>query len=282
MQLEEVTLDDNWVMADRPEKGDEKLLVRFYLRPVQNRLKSEGGEFECAGAGDPRVKALLKDADRTGVKVEVIQDTVNRRKMAVVTGAGRPIFDDVEYVEIRAPDTIDKFTGNDRPATNRDRKRFKRQYLAFKEANSESVTGTPLEKWPMVTGAQVMELKYLRIDGEKHSIRTVEELAEFPEAFLASLGALGALKKKAQDYLEAAKGQAPMVRMRAELDTRDAEMGELRKMLEEQSKLIQSLTTKHVPMGPVELVPAHAPIPEAAEEKRRPGRPPKKSIQVQE
>jgi hypothetical protein len=268
--LEEVNLS-NWLNADQQEAGDDKLLVRFYLRPVQNKLKTEGGELLIQGPNDPKLKALQATAEASGYRVEVdLSDPKNKK--AVVIGAGRPIFDEVEYVFIKAPDKIDKYSEVDRPARNRDRIRFRKQYEAYKFANTEAATGTPLARWPLITATQVEELKYLKIDGEPHPVRTVEQLAEFPEGFMPYLGALGALKKKAQDYLAHARGQAPMVGMRAELDKRGVEMAELRRMLDEQSKLIQSLTPNHTPTGPVELVPAHVSVTEAT---KKPGRPKK-------
>lgn len=288
--LEEAVSLENWVQADRMEAGDEKLLVRFYLRPVQNTLKTEGGELPIQGPNDLKLKRLQADAEAKGYKVETdFSDPRNKR--AIVTGAGRPIFDDVEYVEIRIPDKIDKYNQQDRPAKKRDRIRFRRQYEAFKAANAEASSGTPLSRWPLITATQVEEFRYLKIDGEPHPVRTVEELADFPDEFLPYLGSLSSLKKKAADYISHAKGQAPMLQMRAELDRRDSEMAELRRMLDQQSQLIQGLTPRHIPTGPVEVVPAHAPIPvvetlmqppiravntpEAAQRKRGPGRPKK-------
>lgn len=270
--LEEAVSLENWVQADRPEAGDEKLLVRFYLRPVQNKLKTEGGEIPVLGPLDPRLKKLQADADAKGYKVEVdLSDPKNKR--AVVTGAGRPIFDSVEYVEIRIPDKVDKFNLVDRPAKKRDRLRFRRQYEAFKAATAEEFSGTPLSKWPLISGTQVEELRYLKIDGEPHPVRTVEQLADFPEEFLPYLGSLGALKKRAGDYIAHAKGQAPALQMRAENDQLRSQMAELQ--LQVQS-LIQSAIPRHVPTGPVEIVAAHTPIPEP---KKGPGRPRKQVVE---
>lgn len=272
--LEEAVSLENWVQSDRPEAGDEKLLVRFYHRPVQNKLKTEGGEIPVLGPLDPRLRKLQAEAESSGYKVEVdLSDP--KSKKAVVTGAGRPIFDAVEFVEIRIPDKVDKFNLVDRPAKKRDRLRFRRQYEAFKAATAEEFSGTPLSKWPLVSSTQVEELKYLKIDGEPHPVRTVEQLADFPEEFLPYLGALGAFKKKAADYIAHAKGQAPHLQVRAENDQLRSQMAALQQQVQ---MLIQGAHVPHVPTGPVEIVPANAPIPDAVA-KKGPGRPRKQVVE---
>lgn len=268
--LESEVSTENFHLPTQPESGDEKLLVRFYLRPVLNRLKSEGGEFPIQGLHDPKLKAYQADAARAGYTVEV--DVSNRLdKKAIITGAGRPIYDSVEYIELRIPDKLDKFTTKDQPAKERDRRRFRKQYEAFKAATREASRGTPLSAWPLISATQVAELQFLKIDGQPHPVRTIEELAEFPEDFLPYLGPeLGKLKQKAQDFLAQAKGQAPMVTLRSELESRDAEIAELRRM-------ILGLQAAK-PDARIEVASAHDPIPgpeaiEATKTTKKVGRP---------
>lgn len=135
---------------------------------------------------------------------------------------GRPIYRDVEYVHIRLPG--DKLTEVERPATARDRGRFRRHYEAFKSGRGDAVSGTPLAKWPGVQASQVEELKYF-------NIHTVEALAGMPDGNLANVGNITHLKRSAQDWLDAAKGRAPAEQLRSELEKRDLELDAMRKQL---------------------------------------------------
>ncbi len=138
--------------------------------------------------------------------------------------AGRPIFVDVEYVSIAA--SGDKFNVVVRPATKKDKARFRRQYKMFQENASESTVGTPLTRWPLIQAAQVEELKYF-------NVRTVEQLASMPDGNIPNVGNISKLKKQAQDFLEFAKGQAPAVQLRNELEKRDTEIAALRAQMQE-------------------------------------------------
>lgn len=174
---------------------------------------------------------------------------------------GRPIFKNVEYIHIGAPG--DKFSVIDRPATPRDRTRFRNHYRAFKESQTEVQTGTPLEKWPMIDATQVEELKYF-------SIRTVEQLALMPDGNIPNVGNISHLKKQAADYLEAAKGLAPMVQMRAELEKRDAEMAALRQQVADMAAQMSGRASQPVqvaaPAPKKRGRPAKQPEPEAPQE----------------
>jgi hypothetical protein len=161
---------------------------------------------------------------------------------------GRPIFRNVEYVSISSPG--DKFNQIDRPATQRDRQRFRRQYRAFKENQEDSSAGTPLAKWPLVDAAQVMELKYF-------NVHTVEQLALMPDGNIPNVGNISHLKKHAVDYLAAAKGNAPTVQLRAELEKRDAMLEAMQRQLAEQSQMIAQLGNKSDAVAPGDAKQGH-------------------------
>lgn len=189
--LDEVFLDANTLMADRPDAGDEALLVRFHLVPKQDAV------------------ATAKE--------------------------GRPIYRDVEYVTISPPG--ERFNVPDKRATDYDRRRFRRQYAAFKSGQGETLHGTPLSKWPLMSAAQVEELKYFHV-------RTVEALATMPDGNIPNVGNISHLKKLAVDYLEIAKGQAPAIQLRAELEKRDETLGALQRQMAEQAAVIARLTAR--------------------------------------
>lgn len=142
---------------------------------------------------------------------------------------GRPIYRDVEYVDIRVPGSPDNVC---RPATARDKERFPRHYAAFKNRVSdvEYVEGTLLAEWPMVNRSQVEELAFF-------GIKTVEQLAACSDANGQALMGFNGLKQKANEWLAAAKEGAALLEMRAELKRRDAEIAELRGMVESMQKL---------------------------------------------
>jgi hypothetical protein len=216
--LDEVTLDDTWLMADAPNKGDEALFVRFRMHPKKDQTETEK--------------------------------------------QGRPIFKSIEYVSISSPG--DKFNGIDRPATLKDKRRFKRQYQAFKENQGDILTGTPLAHWPLMDAAQVEELKYF-------NIRTVEQLAAMPDGNIPNVGNISHLKKHAVDYLAVAKGNAPTIQLRAELEKRDNMLEAMQRQMAEQAKELARLSARHAESDE---------SPEPA--KRGPGRPKKASAQETE
>lgn len=110
--------------------------------------------------------------------------------------AGRPIFEDREWVEIIIAG--DKGSIVERPVRDEDRQRWEEHYERFKKGQESALEGTPVEQWPVLTTAQVAELKAL-------NIFTVEALAELRDSALTNLG-MGArdLQAKAQAYLSAA------------------------------------------------------------------------------
>jgi hypothetical protein len=153
----------------------------------------------------------------------------NREKSAE---AGRPVFEDVEYVEIFTPG--DKLNIIDRPVRDADRQNFGNIYSAFKTGAEAKLEGTPLTEWPGITRAQAEELAFFKV-------RTVEQLASISDTNASSMGPILAIRQKARDYLERAAGSAPMDKVRAELAARDNELEVLRRQLKEQADAIAEL-----------------------------------------
>lgn len=169
-----------------------------------------------------------------------------RQDMQATNREGRPIFNDVEYVSISAPG--DRLSTVERPATRKDKARFKEHYAAFLDGKREAVSGTPLEKWPLMTGSQVEELKFFKI-------RTVEQLALMPDGNLPNIGNISHLKKMATDFLALAKGQAPLTQLRSELEKRDQAIEVMRQQMAEQSAMLTQLLAKKTEEAPTEAAP---------------------------
>lgn len=139
--------------------------------------------------------------------------------------AGRPISDDEEQVEIRAPGSHDvkvfpahelcplkirdPYTGAERAITYA--QRFKRQYEQFAAQHAQTRTGTPLDLVPFVTEAKKLELRGL-------NIYTVEALAHIDGQELKNLGVGGReLKNAAIAFIDKAQQAAPALEQQAEL-----------------------------------------------------------------
>lgn len=136
--------------------------------------------------------------------------------------AGRPIFDEVDYVRIIIPG--DKNNVVDTKVTEEHKARFEKQFERFKKNQEQAVSGTPLEVWPQMTVGQVAELKAM-------NIHTVEQLAEVPDNLAQKIMDSHALRAKAKLFLEAAAGEAVTTKMSAELEKRDVELAALKEQL---------------------------------------------------
>src|SRR5262245_61384712 len=81
----------------------------------------------------------------------------------------RPIRDAGEGLRRIVP--ADNPTSVDRPASAEDKRRFHKQYEAFKagKEGDEQLSGTMLRDWPFLTRAQVEEFRHI-------GLRTVEQL----------------------------------------------------------------------------------------------------------
>lgn len=139
---------------------------------------------------------------------------------------GRPIFDDVEVCEIRAPGSrdvkyfpatavsahgwlADPITGEQRQVTYAER--FPRQYQQFKARAAQTVTGTPLDFAAFLTDGKRAELR-------AQNVYTVEMLAAIEGQELKNLGPGGReMKNKAAKFIEDAKAGAGDKQMQREL-----------------------------------------------------------------
>lgn len=183
--------------------------VKFYQRPVLNEMKSWGG--------------TLRETDTAGFTRET-----------KVEGAGREIYDLVDYVKIRVPG--DKLLVQDVPARVDHKKRWPelwQRYAASKSKDGTQASGTPLEMASFLNPALVEELKFQRI-------RTVEQLAGISDGTLQAMGmGMGAHRDRARAFVEAARGAAPMLQMQAEIKRQQNEMEVLKAQLAEQVRLAE-------------------------------------------
>jgi uncharacterized coiled-coil protein SlyX len=114
---------------------------------------------------------------------------------------GRPIFEDLDYIEIMTPGNKDSIV--QRPATQMDKNRFAEHYQRYqaRQDDDEYVDGTRLEEWPGITRGQCEELKFF-------NVQTVEQLATLADVNAQNIMGIQSLKAKAQAYLEDADSNA--------------------------------------------------------------------------
>jgi hypothetical protein len=168
---------------------------------------------------------------------------------ALTLEAGRPIFEDKEFVRIRVVgDPKSSLIAPAHSASSRDpqtgrpmtyAEKFPEHYRYFKDnQDQQAAAGTPLSEMPWLTAAKRAELKALQI-------HTVEGLAGLDGTMLSRIG-MGAreLKNKAEAWLAAAEGNAGSVKMAAELAARDEQIEALQRQM---ADLIAASQGKVVP-----------------------------------
>lgn len=136
--------------------------------------------------------------------------------------AGRPIFEDQEFVTIVIPGL--RTVMLDERVSDEHRTRWPEQYAAFKAGREAPLEGTPLREWPVgaMTASKADELAYFHI-------RTVEQLAALGDDKLQNLG-MGSreLRERARVWLDVAKnGGAALEKMQATIERLSADVARL-------------------------------------------------------
>jgi len=158
---------------------------------------------------------------------DVIDDVEETEKQA------RLICREVDFVMIMVPG--DKFSIIRRPVQERDKQRFSDRYQAFKAGRSqETASGTPLKVVSWLTKSQVRELEFL-------GCHTLENLAGMPDSTADKFLQVKKLKQLAKDAIQAAKDSAPLVSLRNEIDKKDLELAELKRIQGELITQVQQL-----------------------------------------
>lgn len=148
--------------------------------------------------------------------------------------AGRPIFDDVDMIRIHTPGSRDTLVS---VADYNYQQRFSRQWDQYQKGIEQTTSGTPLGSVSWLTGSQVAELLAV-------NIKSVEQLAGMPDNIANKFMNHHELKRQAQNFLDAAKGAAPMLKMQEELRSRDEEIELLKKSMAALEAKINKVPTK--------------------------------------
>jgi|GEM_PF-688243 hypothetical protein len=146
--------------------------------------------------------------------------------------AGRRVFADTEYVEIMIPG--DKQTVIRRQVFDMDRKRFPQQYARFKQGLADQTIGTPLSELTFISAAKVKEYEFF-------NIRTVEQLSATADGSKAAQAMMGFNqdKQKADAFLSAATGLAPVNELRAKIDERDLLIDTMQRQISEMNAKLE-------------------------------------------
>jgi hypothetical protein len=137
--------------------------------------------------------------------------------------AGRAVYEERDFVRIVVRG--DKTTVVVQPMNEMNKIRFGSRYEKWKTGQSDAVTGTPLNALPSMTPAKVEEYKFFKIF-------TVEHLADANDQLGQKFMSFHSDKTAAKRFIEATKGNAPIEAMNAELQKRDAEIENLKMMVE--------------------------------------------------
>ena len=171
---------------------------------------------------------------------------------------GRPIFKDVEYIDIRIPG--DRTGGVARPASHADKQRFGAHYQAFKQRTEVPLDGTPLIEWPLITRSLAEELAF-------HHVKTVEHLSTMSDNNIGKFMGLNALKAKAIKWLEQAGEEAKVHELQEQLLERDERIATQGTQIEElQKQMLALMGDKKVEVPekmapPIEIVPTLEVVP---------------------
>jgi hypothetical protein len=139
-------------------------------------------------------------------------------------GAGRPIYAQQDWVEIRVPGDKDEIRR--RAVRASDQQRWPEEWRAYQEKRATPLVGTPLDKLPFLTKSQVLEF-------QATGIRTAENLRDMPDSVSQKFMGINAVRARVKAFLDAAEGVAISDKYQAELQTRDEQIAALQKQMQE-------------------------------------------------
>jgi len=117
---------------------------------------------------------------------------------------GLPGYRRVETIEIHIPG--DKNAVPNMRVTEAIKRKYAKEYEAYRQGKEYEGDGFPLAKWPQIPIEQIEGLRHLKIF-------TVEALAGLSDSQCGSAMGLRALREKARLHLEGAKSSAPLMKL---------------------------------------------------------------------
>ena len=170
----------------------------------EDELKNSGYEDRdsrgrLAGYGDAEVK-FYKKAIYSSIKTLESEDGLDK-------------YDMIDHVVIAT--AFDRHTRVDIPVTQVYANRYKTEYEAFKRGEETAAHGIPLENWPQIPEAAVLELKGI-------GIKTVEALAAATGDQIAKVREGAMFKKRADAYLNQTVNASKVEALEARLAAMEA------------------------------------------------------------
>ena len=209
----------------------------------------------------------------------MVEFTTKPQQDAVKTKeAGRPIFVEVVFIEIRVPGDMreircrparlsggawnpDPFQESGDVNKIPDDIRFARQWEQFQKKATQVVSGTPLDAIPFLTKTQVAEFKAANCE-------TAEQVRDMSDVNAQRFMGMHGLRRKIGVYLDAAAGGAPAQKLADELQERDDKIALQEGVLAEQGKKIEAMMAQMAALTAAQSAP-HAPSPPAERQQPR-------------
>lgn len=150
--------------------------------------------------------------------------------------AGRPIYEEIDFVEIMVPG--DKHSVIDRRVRALDTRRFSRQWAAYKNGKVDQQAGTPLTALPFMSASKAAEYKFF-------NIVTAEQLAGAADGSTAAQAIMGfnGDKQKANAYMQMAAGNAPILKMQQSLEEKDNQISAMQEQMNQMNQKLAELAS---------------------------------------
>jgi hypothetical protein len=150
--------------------------------------------------------------------------------------AGRAIYYDQDYIQIIIPGSRDISVF---PMDDHYKKRFAKRYKDWKDSGEgQKISGTLLAELPWMTKSQIAELNY-------SNIFTVEQLAEMSDVNAQQFMGNFKLRERAKNFLAAAAGEAPALKLQQALEERDNHIQVLERKVEELTAAFERMNTEN-------------------------------------
>lgn len=151
--------------------------------------------------------------------------------------AGRPIYEEIDCIEIMVPG--DKHSIVEREVRGIDKRRFSRQWEAYKAGKVDQQSGTPLTALPFMSASKAEEYKFF-------NIVTAEQLAGAADGSSAAQSIMGFTgdKQKANAYLQMAAGNAPILQMQQALEEKDGQISAMQEQMNQMNQRLLEISQK--------------------------------------
>ena len=141
--------------------------------------------------------------------------------------SGRPIFQEQIFIKKLIPG--DNTLVIDRKMRLTDEDEYPQEWALFKNKRQNTVPGTPIDAWQILSDTQKAEFKAL-------NIFTIDQFAQLPDIAGLKIMGFNELRTKAQTFISASKDSEVFAAMKTDMDDKleikSREIAELRKMIE--------------------------------------------------